>query len=184
MPGRLGVPVDVGAVDGPEGAQRPRVVVGVGHGGGGGQGVVGLPFHHVPGRKTARHQGFFHHRDLVQQDWVHPLAGLVTGVQIVAKTLDDVVAGHPYMGGAGRDQLQGAGNHAYCRIVGAGIAMATHLPKMLSKQLVGPIDQVYPHLATVSEQQCLKRWARWPDNSNVAKVKLRSGIAAPMGSFV
>ena len=121
----------------------PRV--GVGHRRRCGQGIVGLPLHHRPGGETAGHEHFLHHGDLVQQHFVHALAALVTGVQIVAEALDHVVAGHADMRCAGGHQLQRAGHHAHRRVVRPGVAVARDLAEVLTEQLVGAVDEVNSH---------------------------------------
>jgi hypothetical protein len=81
------------------------------------------------------------------------LAGLVAGPQLVAEGLDDVVGGHADVRGAALQQLQHAVQHAGDRAERAVLVLGEAAqPVEVPEQLVGAVDEVDDHVATIPDQ--------------------------------
>ncbi|MEY3341597.1 MAG: hypothetical protein RLZZ269_1508 [Actinomycetota bacterium] len=125
-------------------------LVAIGDGGGRTESVVGLELVHRPHRDTHRSQRFFEDRDLREDLRFHSLGRLVTGPQIVAKTLDHVISRHTDVRGTVREQLKRGIENADGCGVGGGLRRTHGLAVVLPVELVGSVDQVNDHRPIVA----------------------------------
>ena len=120
--------------------------------GGGGEGVVGLELEHRPHHHPDRPHPLLGQRELVEQLGIHPGAGLVAGVDLVAERLDDRVEGGPEVGDVrlpeqGQRRRHDPVGGAHLPPVGSG---AGRRPEVRSEQLVGAVEQVELHPSDVT----------------------------------
>jgi hypothetical protein len=100
---------------------------------------------HRPHREARRDQRFFHDRDLPEQLGRHPCAGLVSGPQVVAEALDDVVGRHTHVRSAIGHDLQRRSDDASRSVERARVGVPGHLAEVLAEQFVGPVDEMHAH---------------------------------------
>ena len=120
-------------------------LVGIGERGRGRQRVVGLVFDHRPDDEAGGGEGPLHHRDLFEDLRVHPGAGLVPGPEIVAEALDHVIGRHPDVRRTFLDERERRRDHSGRRRVRVAVGVPGGHPEVLTKEFVGPVDQMDTH---------------------------------------
>ena len=114
--------------------------------GGGRKCVVSFDVHHRPHREARRGQGLFDQIELAPKQRIDTTPVLVGVQHVVAKRLDHVIGGHPYVGCAFLDQLQTSADHASRRrhLTAIGGEVGRH-GVVVTEQLIGAVDQMYLH---------------------------------------
>ena len=111
-----------------------------------GQRVVRLQLDHGPDGHSHSSEGFFQRLELRLEGSIDAFPRLVTGPEIVAEGLDDVIGGHPHVGRPRLTQLQHGVQHAGHGAEGRILAFAeAALSVEVSEELVGPVDEMNDH---------------------------------------
>ena len=119
--------------------------------GGRSQRVIGLKVDLRPHLHAHGFQRLLKHRKLREQLRRHAFAGLVSGIQIVAERLHDMIGGHAQVGCALLDHGQDGGQDAaHCAdFLAIHIRRSGHGEKV-PEQFIRPINQVDIHAAPIS----------------------------------
>lgn len=127
------------------GANQDAVDAGVGCGkaGCGGEGVVGLVLDHGPDSNAEGFERLLEDVELCAEAGIDPLAGFVSGPEIVAEGLDDVIGGDADVGGSVADHAKNRGDDA----AGGGDVLAVAVAdrresKEVAEELVGSVDKM------------------------------------------
>jgi hypothetical protein len=138
------------------------------HCGGRRQGVIGLELHHGPDAHAQRLQRRLEDVELRAKRRIDAVSGLVTGPQVVAERLDDVISGHSNVSSAVGHHAEDRHDHAtggpYLAPV---ISLTRRLAVEVSEELVRAVDEMDIHggksascgdeLPVRSERHCLTR---------------------------
>lgn len=125
------------------------------------EGVVGFEFDHGPHRDSHGPQCVLERVELAPEGRIDPFAGLVPGVEVIAKGLDHVVRGDGHVRGAVLDQVEHAPQHAP---KGTGLAAVGRLMRRESEEIpeefVGSVDKVHSHACSLRPFEAVVRRGR------------------------
>src|SRR5205085_1103955 len=109
------------------------------------QRVVGLEVHHRPNDDTHRRERLLERMKLRPQRRLDALTGLVSGIEVVAKRLDDVIGGDADVCGAAFEHLDDGSEHSRDSAERRVAALEPSYAIEMAKELVRAVNEMNDH---------------------------------------